>query len=106
MFPSLYLHNLTFYSTPYCTSIQVQVPSNTYNTVLENLDSDTEYTATVVPVYSAGEGQPMSENGKTCKFCMCAIICHEVQLGSMKTRQGLQKHNKNRTLKNDKVWKS
>lgn len=36
--------------------------------MLKNLDMDTEYTVTVVPVYSAGEGQPMSENGKTCKF--------------------------------------
>ncbi|XP_061158183.1 collagen alpha-1(XII) chain-like isoform X19 [Syngnathus typhle] len=43
----------------------VQVSGNTYNTVLKNLDSDTVYTVTVVPVYSAGEGQRMSENGKT-----------------------------------------
>uniref|UniRef100_A0A672IQR9 Collagen alpha-1(XII) chain n=1 Tax=Salarias fasciatus TaxID=181472 RepID=A0A672IQR9_SALFA len=43
----------------------VQVPGSTYNTVLKNLQSDTVYTATVVPVYSAGEGQRMSENGKT-----------------------------------------
>ncbi|XP_034713985.1 collagen alpha-1(XII) chain isoform X1 [Etheostoma cragini] len=43
----------------------VQVPGSTYNTVLKNLQSDTVYTATVVPVYSSGEGQRMSENGKT-----------------------------------------
>ncbi|XP_061897868.1 collagen alpha-1(XII) chain-like isoform X2 [Entelurus aequoreus] len=43
----------------------VQVPGNTYNTVLKNLDSDTVYTVTVVPVYPAGEGKRMSENGKT-----------------------------------------
>ncbi|XP_051942784.1 collagen alpha-1(XII) chain isoform X5 [Hippocampus zosterae] len=43
----------------------VQVSGNTYNTVLNGLDSDTIYTVTVVPVYSAGEGQRMSENGKT-----------------------------------------
>uniref|UniRef100_A0A672IQK7 Collagen alpha-1(XII) chain n=1 Tax=Salarias fasciatus TaxID=181472 RepID=A0A672IQK7_SALFA len=52
----------------------VQVPGSTYNTVLKNLQSDTVYTATVVPVYSAGEGQRMSENGKTrksdCIQCM------------------------------------
>ncbi|KAL7379726.1 hypothetical protein ABVT39_004851 [Epinephelus coioides] len=42
-----------------------QVSGSTYNTVLKNLQSDTVYTVTVVPVYSAGEGQRMSENGKT-----------------------------------------
>uniref|UniRef100_A0A3Q2Y3A0 Collagen alpha-1(XII) chain n=1 Tax=Hippocampus comes TaxID=109280 RepID=A0A3Q2Y3A0_HIPCM len=41
------------------------ISGNTYNTVLNGLDSDTIYTVTVVPVYSAGEGQRMSENGKT-----------------------------------------
>uniref|UniRef100_A0AAQ5ZQY6 Collagen alpha-1(XII) chain n=1 Tax=Amphiprion ocellaris TaxID=80972 RepID=A0AAQ5ZQY6_AMPOC len=43
----------------------VQVSGSTYNTVLKNLQSDTVYTVTVVPVYSAGEGQRLSENGKT-----------------------------------------
>ncbi|CAN9502287.1 unnamed protein product [Ophioblennius macclurei] len=43
----------------------VQVSGNTYNTVLKNLQSDTVYTASVVPIYSAGEGQRLSENGKT-----------------------------------------
>ncbi|CAJ1073879.1 collagen alpha-1(XII) chain isoform X2 [Xyrichtys novacula] len=43
----------------------VQVSGSTYNTVLKNLQSDTVYTVTVVPVYAAGEGQRMSENGKT-----------------------------------------
>ncbi|XP_068607999.1 collagen alpha-1(XII) chain [Brachionichthys hirsutus] len=43
----------------------VQVSGNTVNTVLRNLNSDTVYTVTVVPVYSAGEGQRLSENGKT-----------------------------------------
>ncbi|KAF7662981.1 hypothetical protein LDENG_00222290 [Lucifuga dentata] len=42
-----------------------QVSGSTYNTVLKNLQSDTIYTVTVMPVYSAGEGQRMSENGKT-----------------------------------------
>lgn len=58
----------------YYTSAQVQVSGSTYNTVLKNLQSDTVYTATVVPVYSTGEGQRMSENGKTCKHCMHIII--------------------------------
>ncbi|XP_030299858.1 collagen alpha-1(XII) chain isoform X4 [Sparus aurata] len=43
----------------------VQVSGSTFNTVLKNLQSDTVYTVTVMPVYSVGEGQRMSENGKT-----------------------------------------
>uniref|UniRef100_A0A7N5ZTQ2 Collagen alpha-1(XII) chain n=1 Tax=Anabas testudineus TaxID=64144 RepID=A0A7N5ZTQ2_ANATE len=43
----------------------VQVSGSTYNTVLKNLQSDTVYIVTVVPVYSAGEGQRLSEDGKT-----------------------------------------
>nr|XP_043903464.1 collagen alpha-1(XII) chain-like isoform X1 [Solea senegalensis] len=43
----------------------VQVSGSTYNTVLKSLQSDTVYRVTVVPVYSAGEGRRMSENGKT-----------------------------------------
>uniref|UniRef100_A0A3Q4AFB8 Collagen alpha-1(XII) chain n=1 Tax=Mola mola TaxID=94237 RepID=A0A3Q4AFB8_MOLML len=43
----------------------VPVSGSSYNTVLKNLQSDTVYTVTVVPVFSAGEGQRMSENGKT-----------------------------------------
>ncbi|XP_061650641.1 collagen alpha-1(XII) chain isoform X2 [Phyllopteryx taeniolatus] len=43
----------------------VQVSGNTHNTVLKDLQSDTVYTVTVVPVYSVGEGERMSENGKT-----------------------------------------
>ncbi|KAK7904802.1 hypothetical protein WMY93_017409 [Mugilogobius chulae] len=43
----------------------VQVSGSTYNTVLKNLQQDTVYKVTVVPVYPAGEGQRMSENGKT-----------------------------------------
>uniref|UniRef100_A0A3B4FJG1 Collagen alpha-1(XII) chain-like n=1 Tax=Pundamilia nyererei TaxID=303518 RepID=A0A3B4FJG1_9CICH len=43
----------------------VQVSGSTYSTVLKNLDSDTVYTVSVVPIYAAGEGLRMSENGKT-----------------------------------------
>ncbi|KAL6105800.1 col12a1 [Pungitius sinensis] len=43
----------------------VQVSGSTFKTVLKNLQSDTVYTATVVPVYSAGDGQRLSESGKT-----------------------------------------
>ncbi|XP_074547779.1 collagen alpha-1(XII) chain [Halichoeres trimaculatus] len=45
--------------------LMAQVSGSTYSTVLKDLQSDTEYTVTVVPVYAAGEGQRMSENGKT-----------------------------------------
>ncbi|XP_056623247.1 collagen alpha-1(XII) chain isoform X1 [Triplophysa dalaica] len=43
----------------------VQVPGSSTSTVLKILQSDTEYRVTVVPVYAAGEGRRMSENGKT-----------------------------------------
>ncbi|XP_010877450.3 collagen alpha-1(XII) chain isoform X2 [Esox lucius] len=42
-----------------------QVSGSTTRTVLRNLMSDTLYTVTVVPVYPAGEGKRMSEDGKT-----------------------------------------
>ncbi|XP_061563452.1 collagen alpha-1(XII) chain-like [Cololabis saira] len=42
-----------------------QVSGTSTSTVLQSLDSDTEYTVTVVPVYAEMEGKPMSENGKT-----------------------------------------
>ena len=44
---------------------QDQVPGTSTSTVLKNLDPDTEYTVTVVPVYPEMEGKPQSENGKT-----------------------------------------
>ncbi|KAM7368319.1 hypothetical protein PAMP_014547 [Pampus punctatissimus] len=42
-----------------------QVPGTTTSIVLKNLDSDTEYTVTVVPVFHEMEGRPQSKNGKT-----------------------------------------
>lgn len=45
-----------------------QVSGTTTFTTLKNLDPDTEYTVTVVPVYPEMEGKSMSENGKTSKF--------------------------------------
>ncbi|KAJ8392978.1 hypothetical protein AAFF_G00068820 [Aldrovandia affinis] len=42
-----------------------QVSGSTTSTVLKNLLSDTVYTVTVLPVYSAGDGKRLSENGKT-----------------------------------------
>lgn len=54
--------------------LQVQVPGRTHNTVLKNLQPDTDYSVTVVPVYPTGEGKPESENGKTCKCHMFLIV--------------------------------
>ncbi|XP_077409700.1 collagen alpha-1(XII) chain isoform X3 [Vanacampus margaritifer] len=42
-----------------------QVPGTTTSTVLKNLQSDTEYSVTVVPVYHEMEGLPLTENGRT-----------------------------------------
>ncbi|XP_008292859.1 collagen alpha-1(XII) chain-like isoform X2 [Stegastes partitus] len=41
------------------------VSGTTTSTVLKNLEPNTEYTVTVVPVYPEMEGKPLSENGKT-----------------------------------------
>ncbi|KAF5892201.1 collagen alpha-1(XII) chain-like isoform X3, partial [Clarias magur] len=42
-----------------------QVSGSTTSTVLRNLQPDTMYTVTLVPVYHEMEGKPLSENGKT-----------------------------------------
>uniref|UniRef100_A0A8C2FM79 Collagen alpha-1(XII) chain n=1 Tax=Cyprinus carpio TaxID=7962 RepID=A0A8C2FM79_CYPCA len=42
-----------------------QVSGTTTSTVLKNLEPDTTYTVTVVPVYHEMEGKPLSENGRT-----------------------------------------
>uniref|UniRef100_A0A8B9L5P0 Collagen alpha-1(XII) chain n=1 Tax=Astyanax mexicanus TaxID=7994 RepID=A0A8B9L5P0_ASTMX len=43
----------------------VQVSGQTFNTVLKNLQSDSVYAVTVVPVYATGDGKALTENGKT-----------------------------------------
>lgn len=58
--------NFDFLSFFFCFS-QVQVSASTFNTILKNLQSDTVYAVTVVPVYAAGEGKRLTENGKTCE---------------------------------------
>uniref|UniRef100_A0A8C1UJU3 Collagen, type XII, alpha 1a n=1 Tax=Cyprinus carpio TaxID=7962 RepID=A0A8C1UJU3_CYPCA len=45
--------------------VRPMVSGSSTSTVLRNLQSDTEYTVAVVPVYAPGEGKRMSENGKT-----------------------------------------
>lgn len=47
---------------------QDQVSGTTTSTVLKNLEPNTEYTVTVVPVYHEMEGKSQSENGKTSEF--------------------------------------
>ncbi|KAM3861132.1 collagen alpha-1(XII) chain-like [Diretmus argenteus] len=42
-----------------------QVPAGTTSIVLRNLNPDTPYTVSVLPVYPAREGKRQSENGKT-----------------------------------------
>ncbi|MEQ2281346.1 hypothetical protein AMECASPLE_029276, partial [Ameca splendens] len=42
-----------------------QIPGTITSTVLKNLEANTEYTVTVVPVYPEMEGKSMSEKGKT-----------------------------------------
>ncbi|XP_026185345.1 collagen alpha-1(XII) chain isoform X2 [Mastacembelus armatus] len=42
-----------------------QVTGTTTSTVLKNLDPNTDYTVTVVPVYHEMEGKPQSEQGRT-----------------------------------------
>ncbi|XP_056620126.1 collagen alpha-1(XII) chain isoform X2 [Triplophysa dalaica] len=42
-----------------------QVSGSTTSTVLKNLEPDTIYTVTLVPVYAEMEGKSLSENGKT-----------------------------------------
>ncbi|XP_060790300.1 collagen alpha-1(XII) chain isoform X3 [Neoarius graeffei] len=54
-----------FYHVPGGPEDMVQVSGNTFNTVLKNLQSDTVYDVTVVPVYAAGEGKRLTESGKT-----------------------------------------
>uniref|UniRef100_A0A671W4Z1 Collagen alpha-1(XII) chain n=1 Tax=Sparus aurata TaxID=8175 RepID=A0A671W4Z1_SPAAU len=41
------------------------VSAGTTNTILRGLTPDTLYTVSLVPVYAAGDGKTMSENGKT-----------------------------------------
>lgn len=50
---------------------QDQVSGTTTSTILKNLEPDTMYTVTVVPVYHEMEGKPLSENGKTSKSWSC-----------------------------------
>lgn len=47
---------------------QEQVSGTTTTTVLRGLQADTLYTVTLIPVYAEGDGQRMSENGKTSEF--------------------------------------
>lgn len=57
----------------YSLNEQEQVSGTTTTTVLRALQPDTLYSVTVYPVYADGDGQRMSENGKTSEF---SNYCH------------------------------
>ena len=48
--------------------VQDQVSGTTTSMVLKSLESDTEYTVTVVPVYHEMEGKSQSKNGRTSEY--------------------------------------
>uniref|UniRef100_A0A672NVD5 Collagen alpha-1(XII) chain n=1 Tax=Sinocyclocheilus grahami TaxID=75366 RepID=A0A672NVD5_SINGR len=50
---------------PAAGGAESMVSGTTTSTVLRGLQSDTLYTVTLIPVYAEGDGQRMSENGKT-----------------------------------------
>ncbi|XP_053093288.1 collagen alpha-1(XII) chain isoform X3 [Pangasianodon hypophthalmus] len=58
-------YRIFYQSVPEGPEDMVQVSGSTFSTVLKNLQSDTVYAVTVVPVYAAGEGKRLTENGKT-----------------------------------------
>ncbi|MCI4382642.1 hypothetical protein PGIGA_G00017250 [Pangasianodon gigas] len=58
-------YRIFYQSVPGGPEDMVQVSGSTFSTVLKNLQSDTVYAVTVVPVYAAGEGKRLTENGKT-----------------------------------------
>lgn len=45
--------------------------------MLKNLQSDTEYSVTVVPVYHEMEGLPQTENGKTSEWDAWTLVYYE-----------------------------
>lgn len=57
---------------------QMQVSGMSTTTVLRDLQPDTKYTVTLVPIYPELEGKRSSANGKTSK---CTDICHNGLLG-------------------------
>lgn len=89
MFVSLVSWLLTSVCLHWCT-LQAQVSGVSTNTVLRNLQPDTEYRVTVVPVYPDAEGKKQSENGKTSVYLQCKlwiILCVSMQLTSFKLSQ-------------------
>lgn len=53
---------------------QEQVSGSTTSIVLKNLEPNTMYTVTLVPVYHEMEGKPLSEKGKTSKPWICFLV--------------------------------
>lgn len=47
---------------------QEMVSESTTRTVLSNLQPNTRYSVTVVPVYAEGDGPSLSDSGKTSEY--------------------------------------
>ncbi|KAI5616691.1 collagen alpha-1(XII) chain isoform X1 [Silurus asotus] len=58
-------YRIFYHAVPGGPEDMVQVSGNTYSNVLKNLQFNTLYAVSVVPVYAAGEGKRLTENGKT-----------------------------------------
>lgn len=63
----MYMHMATILKKRYLFK-QEQVPASQTSIVLRNLQPNTLYTVSLVPVYPATEGRRQSENGKTCEL--------------------------------------
>lgn len=57
----------------YWSTLQTQVSGLSTNTVLRNLQPETEYRVTVIPIYPDAEGKKQSENGKTSVYLQCQV---------------------------------
>lgn len=55
-----------------CFCIQVMVPGNENNLLLQSLLPNTEYKVTVTPIYNDEEGVSVSAPGKTCEWSFVA----------------------------------
>lgn len=68
---------------------QVLVPGNTLTALLQQLESDTPYSVSVVALYADGEGSAVSDNGKTCESerrkTWSEALCHVFMAHSQDT---------------------
>lgn len=50
--------------------LQMRVPANRNNVVLQNLDPDTPYNIKVTAIYNDGPGGELEGNGRTCMYTL------------------------------------